>query len=102
MLNLQKCRKTKLENQILRLNNFNGIHMKSKTEKKHAASGKINDFMNENLGLPAGGQKSCLKAQVLFSLPTGSFIKEVLDFRLNDPEISEITLWKVCSNKVSM
>jgi hypothetical protein len=76
--------------------------MKSKTTQKHAVSGKINDFINENLGLPAGAQKSRLKAQVLFSLPTGSFIKEALDFRLNDPEITEITLWKVCSNKISM
>jgi hypothetical protein len=94
--------KTKTENQLFCFNNFNGIYMKSKTTKKYEASGKINDFLNENLGLPAGGQKSRLKAQVLFSLPTGSFIKEALDFRLNDPEITEITLWKVCSNKVSM
>ncbi len=81
--------------------NFNSIYMKSKTIKKYEASGKINDFLNENLGLQSGGQKNRLKAQVLFSLPTGSFIKEALDFRLNDPEITEITLWKVC-NKISM
>ncbi|HVO72396.1 MAG TPA: hypothetical protein VMT35_00105 [Ignavibacteriaceae bacterium] len=74
--------------------------MKSKTAKKHTVSEKINDFLNENLGLPAG-QNGRLKAHVLFSLPTGSFIKEALDFKFNDPEITEITLWKVGNCKSS-
>ena len=75
--------------------------MKSKTAKKHTVSEKINDFLNENLSMPAAAQKGRLKAEVLFSLPTGSFIKEALDFRLNDPEITEITLWKVDYSKAS-
>ncbi len=76
--------------------------MKSKTLKKRAVSAKINHFLNENLGLPVSNGQGRLKAQVLFSLPTGSFIQDALDFRLNDPEITEITLWKVGSGKSSL
>jgi hypothetical protein len=75
--------------------------MKSKTKKKHAVSEKINEFLNENLGFSPAVKQNRLKMQVLFSLPTGSFIKEALDFRISDPEITEITLWKVKNTKTS-
>jgi hypothetical protein len=75
--------------------------MKSKRQKKQAVTAKINHFFNENLGLSIPKGQGRLKAEVLFSLPTGSFIQDALDFRLSDPEITEITLWKVSSGKSS-